>query len=110
MKALVLAAALLAPWCCNRTEAAPIRCPGTNTVEMRACAEQSWQQSDAQLRKKLPQRLMRQWHEATKALCSAAYGSYKDGTIYPQLMVGCDDRLNRALLQEFRPLERRGSP
>jgi hypothetical protein len=29
---------------------------------------------------------------------------YKDGTIYPQLVVGCDDNLNRALLKEFRGL------
>ena len=28
----------------------------------------------------------------------------KDGTIYPQMVVGCDDRLNRALLQEFKPM------
>jgi hypothetical protein len=79
-----------------------IQCPGENTVEMRYCAEQSWEQSDAQLRQKVGKGLMEQWHEATKALCSAAYAPYKDGTIYPQLVVGCDDRLNRALLEEFR--------
>ena len=28
----------------------------------------------------------------------ASYAPYKDGTIYPQLVAGCDDRLNRALL------------
>ena len=81
-----------------------IQCPGENTVEMRYCAEKSWEQSDAQLRQKIGKRLMEQWHAATKALCSAAYASYKDGTIYPQMVVGCDDHLNRALLQEFRGL------
>ena len=81
-----------------------IQCPGENTLEMRFCAEQSWEQSDAQLRQKVSKRLMEQWHEATKALCSAAYAPYKEGTIYPQLVVGCDDRLNRALLKEFRGL------
>jgi hypothetical protein len=79
-----------------------IQCPGENTVEMRYCAEKSWEQSDAQLRQKVSKRLMEQWHEATKALCGAAYAPYKDGTIYPQLVVGCDDHLNRALLKEFR--------
>ena len=79
-----------------------IQCPGENTVEMRYCAEKSWEKSDAQLRQKAGQRLMEQWHEATKALCSSAYAPYKDGTIYPQLVVGCDDRLNRALLKEFK--------
>ena len=32
----------------------------------RYCAEQSWEQSDAQLRQKVGKRLMEQWHEATK--------------------------------------------
>jgi hypothetical protein len=47
---------------------------------------------------------MAQWQEATRALCGAAYSPYKDGSIYPQLVVGCDDRLNRALLKEFKGL------
>ena len=81
-----------------------IQCPGENTVEMRYCAGKSWEQSDAQLRQKIGKRLMQQWHEATKALCSTAYALYKDGTIYPQLVVGCDDRLNRAMVKEFRKL------
>jgi len=83
---------------------AAIQCPGANTVEMRYCAGKSWEQSDAQLRKKVGKRLMAQWHQATKALCASAYATYKDGTIYPQLLVGCDDRLNRAMLKEFRGL------
>ena len=79
-------------------------CPGSNTFEMRGCVNQSWEQSDAQLRQKVSKSLMKQWREATGALCAAAYTSYKDGTIYPQLVVGCDDHLNRALLKEFRGL------
>lgn len=100
---MILGALALAP---GATAAQPpaIQCPGENTLEMRYCAEKSWEQSDAQLRQKVSKRLMEQWHEATKALCSAAYASYKDGTIYPQMVVGCDDHLNRALLQEFRGL------
>lgn len=81
------------------------QCPGENTVQMRYCAEQSWQQSDAQLRQTVGKTLMEQWHEATKALCSAAYAPYQEGTIYPQLVVGCDDRLNRALLNEFKRMD-----
>ncbi len=86
---------------------ARIQCPGETTPQMRYCAEKSWEQSDAQLRQKVGKRLMEQWHEATKALCSHAYAPYKDGTIDPQMVVGCDDRLNRALLKELR---RRASP
>ena len=81
-----------------------IQCPGETTPEMRYCAEKSWEQSDAQLREKVSKQVMEQWHEATKAVCSAAYAPYKDGTIYPQMVVGCDDHLNRALLKEFRGL------
>ena len=35
-----------------------IQCPGENTVEMRYCAEKSWEQSDALLRHKVGKRLM----------------------------------------------------
>ena len=101
---LILGVLALAP---NSAVAKPpsIQCPGENTLEMRYCAEKSWEQSDSQLRQQVGKRLMEQWHEATKALCSAAYAPYKDGTIYPQLVVGCDDRLNRALLKEFRGMD-----
>ena len=85
-----------------------IRCPGENTVEMRYCAEQSWEQSTARLMRKVPSEVMKQWQEATRAACAAAYAPFRDGTIYPQLVVGCDDHLNRALLQEFAPLNNQG--
>jgi hypothetical protein len=84
-----------------------INCPGENTVEMRYCASSSWEQSNAQLRSKVSKRLLQQWKEATRAVCAAAYAPYKDGTIYPQLVVGCDDHLNRALLKEFKPMDAR---
>ena len=84
-----------------------IKCPGENTVEMRYCASKSLEQSESQLRQKVSKRLMQQWQEATRAVCSAAYAPYKDGTIYPQLVVGCDDNLNRALLKEFKPMDAR---
>jgi hypothetical protein len=100
---LILGVLLLAPGAAAAKPPA-IKCPGENTLEMRYCAEKSWEQSDAQLRQKVSRKLMEQWHEATKAVCSAAYAPYKDGTIYPQMVVGCDDRLNRALLQEFKGL------
>ena len=85
-----------------------IRCPGENTVEMRYCAEKSWEDSTARLKRKLPSALFNQWQDATRAVCAAADAPYKDGTIYPQLVVGCDDHLNRALLKEFAPLNNQG--
>ena len=107
MKRLLLLGVLLLPLPAAKAQEPKIQCPGENTVEMRYCAEKSWEQSDAQLRQKVGKRLMEQWHEATKAMCSSAYAPCKDGTIYPQMVVGCDDRLNRALLQEFRGLGER---
>lgn len=100
---LILAVLALAP---SGADAQPpaIQCPGENTYGMRYCAQKSWEQSDAQLCLKVGKRVMEQWHEATKALCSAAYAPYRQGTIYPQLVVGCDDHLNRAALKEFKGL------
>ena len=105
MRHLPLFAALIALAPATATaKPATIQCPGETTPEMRYCAEQSWKQSDAQLREKVSAELMQQWQDATRALCAAAYAPYKNGTIYPQLVVGCDDQLNRALLKEFRGL------
>ena len=85
----------------------PVRCPGDTTLEMRYCAGQALDQSDRQLQRRLSHRLFRQWQEATRAVCAQAYAPYRDGTIYVQLVVGCDDQLNRRLLQEFQSLDQR---
>jgi hypothetical protein len=87
-----------------------IHCPGENTVEMRYCAGVSWEQSTNLLKRKIPRALFQQWQEATRAVCAHAYALYKNGTIYPQLVVGCDDTLNRALLKEFAPINNQGDP
>ncbi len=100
---LILAVLLLLPAAIHAQEA-KIQCPGDNTGEMRYCAGLSWKQSTDQLKRKLPKPLFEQWQEATRAVCAHAYAPYKHGTIHPQLVVGCDDRLNRALLKEFQPL------
>jgi hypothetical protein len=107
MKHLLLLAVVWVPMGPAHAKPAAIPCPGTTTVEMRFCASQSLQQSEKQVQNTLPRALARQWQEATRAVCARAYAPYKDGTIYPQLVVGCDDNLNRALLKEFRSLEGR---
>lgn len=85
-----------------------IQCPGENTMEMRYCAGLSLEQSTDQLKRKIPKALLQQWQETTRAVCAHAYAPFKEGTIYPQLVVGCDDNLNRALLKEFLPLNNQG--
>ena len=44
-------------------------------------------------------------------MCAHTYRPFRQRTIYPQLVVGCDDNLNRALLKEFAPLNnKKGDP
>ena len=108
MKHLLLLGALMLPLGSAHAQAQKIKCPSDNTVEMRYCAGQSWEQSTDQLKQKLPRQMLQQWQDTTRAICAHAYAPYKEGTIYPQLVVGCDDHLNRALLKELHPLNNQG--
>ena len=87
-----------------KAEQPDIQCPGQNTLEMRWCASKRLDESKAALEKKLSPETLKQWREATMEVCSAAYRPYLQGTIYPQMVVGCDDRLNRVLLEELKGL------
>ena len=102
MRALLLL--MLMPLIPAKAEHPDIKCPGNNTVEMRWCASKSLDESKAALEKKLSAETLNTWVKATQEVCTAAYSPYKQGTIYPQLVVGCDDRLNRVLLKEFKGL------
>ena len=81
-----------------------IQCPGENTIEMRFCASQKWEESNQALKEQLPQATLEKWKAATQEVCAAAYAPYRQGTIYPQMVIGCDDRLNRVLLEELKGL------
>ena len=81
-----------------------IQCPGLTTYEMRFCASQSWEQSNKALKGQLTPETLQKWNAATQKVCAAAYAPYRQGTIYPQMVVGCDDRLNRVLLEELKGL------
>ena len=87
-----------------KAEEPDIQSPGMNTIEMRFCASQSWEQSNQALKDQLPQATLEKWKAATQEVCAAAYAAYRQGTIYPQMVVGCDDRLNRVLLEELKGL------
>ena len=102
MKALLLL--LLLPLMPVKAGEPEIQCPGMTTYEMRFCASQSWEQSNQALKEQLPQATLEKWKAATQEVCAAAYAPYRQGTIYPQLVVGCDDRLNRVLLEELKDL------
>ncbi|MDA9638904.1 DUF1311 domain-containing protein [Synechococcus sp. AH-779-G23] len=102
MKGLLLL--LLLPVMPVKAEQPDIQCPGQNTVEMRWCASNSLSESNSDLQKKLPPETLKTWVKATQEVCAAAYAPYIQGTIYPQMVVGCDDRLNRVLLEELKGL------
>ena len=78
--------------------------PGENTIEMRFCASQKWEESNEALKEQLTPATLKKWKAATREVCAAAYAPYRKGTIYPQMVVGCDDRLIRVLLEELEGL------
>jgi len=47
---------------------------------------------------------MKTWNKAKRDVCAAAYAPYREGSIYPQMVTGCSDRLNHALIKEFEAL------
>ena len=102
MKAFLLL--LLVPLMPAKAGEPEIQCPGLTTYEMRFCASQSWEQSNQALKEQLPPATLEKWKAATQEVCAAAYAPYRQGTIYPQMVVGCDDRLNRVLLEELKDL------
>ena len=95
---------LLLPLMPAKAEEAGIECPGINSIEMRWCASKSWEESNQTLKKQLSPETLETWKQATREVCAVAYAPYRQETIYPQMVVSCDDRLNRVLLQEMEGL------
>ena len=58
MKQLLILGALAVAPSAAAAKPPSIECPGENTVERRYCAEESWEQSDTQLRQKVGKQLM----------------------------------------------------
>ena len=102
----VLLPLLLLPLMPVKAAEPKIQCPGENTIEMRWCTSQRWEESNQALEEQLELRTLDKWKAATQEVCAAAYAPYRQGTIYPQMVVGCDDRLNRVLLDELKGLGR----
>ena len=101
---LILLLVLFLPLVQVQAREPEIQCPGENTIEMRFCASQKWEESNQALKEQLPQATLEKWKAATQEVCAAAYAPYRQGTIYPQMVIGCDDRLNRVLLKELKGL------
>ena len=97
---------LLLPLMPAKAEEPKIVCPGLTTYEMRFCASQKWEESNQALKEQLTPATLKKWKAATREVCAAAYAPYRQGTIYPPMVVGCDDRLNRVPLEELKGLGR----
>ena len=78
-----------------------INCPGLNTIEMRWCAAQKLQESRKALHSVLAEDAAKSWQKTAELVCDNAYSPYRSVSIYRQMILGCYDRLNRALLNEF---------
>ena len=102
MKVLLLL--LLLPLMPVKAEQPDIQCPGLTTYEMRFCASQKWEESNQALREQLEPKTLETWVKTTQEVCAAAYAPYLRLISYPQMVVGCDDRLNRVLLEELKGL------
>ena len=103
MKLLLLLLTLILPM---KAEESETECPGQNTVEMVMCASQRREEAQHALKDKLPPQTLENWKKATNDACTVAYAPYRQGTIYPQMVLGCGDRLNRLLLEELKGLGR----
>ena len=88
----------------NQAQSEEVQCPGFSTLEIRQCASQQLEHSSRTLQNKLPSDVLKAWNKAKRDVCAAAYAPYREGSIYPQMVTGCSDRLNRALIKEFEAL------
>jgi len=52
----------------------------------------------------LPIATFNQCQQITNDFCAKVFAAYRQGTIYPQMIIGCDDNLNRALLEVLKGL------
>jgi hypothetical protein len=95
---------LLLPLMPAKAEQPDIQCPGLYPPEIRFCISQSFRESNQALREQLEPKTLETWVKTTQEVCAAAYAPYLRLISYPQMVVGCDDRLNRVLLEELKGL------
>ena len=81
-----------------------LRCPGQNTLEMQQCAARNRDDAKQALAARMPIPLLQQWVQTTDDVCQVAYAGYREGSIYGQLVIGCEASLHRALLTQFKGL------
>ena len=76
-------------------------CPGKYPPETRYCARLKSELSHHLLEEKLSPVTLSSWRKATQEVCAAAHAPGISGTSYPRLILECDYRLDRVLIEEL---------
>jgi hypothetical protein len=67
---------------------------------MEYCSSVDLMESNQWLEYQLNPEQLSSWREVAQKVCSSIYAPYKEGSIYSRMVIECNDRLNRALLDE----------
>ena len=89
------------------SKANEFKCPGDNNYELSYCASQALKRSNSSLESQLKASTFEAWKSAIGEVCAEAYAPYSQGTIYPLMLMRCDENLNQTLLEEMKGLGER---
>ena len=81
-----------------------VYCNEGTTYAMRECAFSKLVQSDKKLKQKLKFKTFEEWVGIRQTMCEEAYKQYKEGSIYPLIILKCSVDMNKTLLQKTRGL------
>ena len=79
-------------------------CNEGTTDAMRECAFSKLVQSDKKLKQELKSKTFEDWVGIRQKMCEEAYMQYKEGTIYPLMILKCSVDMNKTLLKKTRGL------
>ena len=83
------------------SKANEFKCPGGNNYQLSYCASQALKRSNSSLESQLKASTFEAWKSAIGEVCAEAYAPYSQGTIYPLMLMRCDENLNQTLLKEM---------
>ena len=75
-------------------------CREGNTYEMRECEFRRLKAADQKLKKKLKPKTFEDWVSIRTTMCRETYEQYKEGTIYPLVVMRCSIDMNNKLLEK----------
>ena len=69
---------------------------------MRECAVSKFVQLDKRFKQEFKSKTFEEWVGIRHRICTEAYMQYKEGTIYPLMILKCSVDMNKTLLQNAR--------